>query len=684
MVSTNTYTSLEDALKDYTVEFLEMSLYEVAQLVATDQLNDKLKTYFEANLADLSVEECESLIAQAAEQIDAQLDAVSDYADDLADQIEAAQEAGEVSQATSDQRLLTEVQALLAGDLINLTTLVPEELYRLGGLVIESDQDEYFLYDTMESNMCLGGETVRYNLTGVINDSALTAETVNPADLDGNGVADLDFNGDLLTDAQDIADAANPVYDSSGQEFNIELNPGDKIISCVYDKELKLFSFEIETAARTITADDGSSLELTPKTFMLEVQVTDPEAAHIVFIGDDYASPSVFDIDPEAQGMLYDQAPVTSMRETLNPDYDTPTLDLQLAALEGFTEFNSHFADTITSLNSAFAANENPFAFPADAETILRDMAAAVFDNNLTNSYSECSAEDAAANFNTILNKYSETERAALTMAFCLAFIKKDQAAGTTQFSEMMGSEIYNMSDIIDVYADKDGASIGMIEKAMHLAIESAFGNGPYTDTRYGDVITGGLTCATATGVEGPWKDHEENIAACQFLIDNNLDTKGLFATTITLEQGLMEGAISIDEASSLNSELSSIATDDLFVDWQIDLAKDDWMNATTYLSNHLLTEDGQLVDDPLSVFKDCLEKFFGDGNGGWKVGADNFASTFLYACDIRGALGGGLDTLMTGTFGKDIAKYLWDVSNNGGTDPKFLSEAKSYYNSIV
>ena len=670
------YTSIEDALKDYTVDVLDMSMYEVAQL-SQDELQDKLQTYYETSLADLTLDERESKINDLTSQISDQLDSISDYVNDLSDQVEASQEAGEVAQASSDQRLLTDLQTFLEGDgsnLSSLTTTITNTLFLLGSRIVDTDADEYFTYNQLSSNVMLGGETMRYNLTSVVNDSELTPEETNYADTNNDGIADVDINGDGTIDAKDLVEDVTP-YDLSGQELYIELNPGDRIISAVYDKETQLFSFEIETFLTTIENDDGSPLDVGGNTFMLEVHVEDPAAAHIILQGEDYGSIEDFkNVDHEGLAMLYDQTPVTSMLKTLYPENDTPDANAQLSAIAGYTDCLENISSSVSTLNSAFATTENSFAFPANAEDVLAEMYNAVFDNEMLNSYSDFSADDAAANFHSILNQYSDTEQAALTMAFCMSFIKTDPA----QFTELMAGEIYTMQDTINVYGNQEGATISMVEKAMHALIETSTGMGKYTGSM-GGIFASGEAFATDTGTEGKWKDHEENIAALQFCVDNGFDTTGAMNEVITHEQSLIDGEISETTSFNLLTELSNISTNELFWEWQVDLTGKDWTNAVNYLSDHLLDKNGQLVDNPLKVFKDCINKFF---DGGDAIGADNFASTFLYACDIKGA--DGLNSLMTGPYGKDIAKYLWNITENGGTEPKFYEEAKTYKNSIT
>jgi len=672
------YTSLKETLKSYSIDFLEMSLYDAAKL-SEDELKSKIKDYYETQLGTLSTEEIEDKLGELTDQISAAYKEAHKLLKDLEEKIEDNSEAGKLAEVSGDRRLLNELQEFLNGDGLDFyeknSSLIIPYISHLSNLIVSSEEDEYFIYDTSEDNVIYGGEIVRYNLLAKQGVTPL-GEPINFGDTDGDGITDVDANADGLYDKRDQID--DGLYDMSGQDLFIEINPGDKIISTFWDSNSKVLSFEIETTSRTVNSENGA-IELSQKTFMLEVEIQDLKAARIFLTGENYATEDVFkNLDSEVLNILFDNDSVKTMLSTLKPDENTPSQSEQLSAIAGYETCVDSIQDSIDDMNAVFAMSEDNVKLPQNAESILKDLYTLVFDNELVNSLSNKTADEVKSEFYATFEKYSKSEQAALAMVFCYNFIQSDPG----NFKTLMQGEVFALQTIINQGDTSFAEPQFLASKILHTLIENTMGFGKYTGNGLsGDLFTRGTAFATAAGVTGDWSNHKQNSDVLQFLITHDFDTTGVFSEAKVREDGLLRGEISTTDGFALQNELTSLLSAAAPINyWKGgNLGKKEWDEAIHYLKNHLVNSKGELCKDPVQVFRDCLEKFF-KKDGQWTNAADNFASAFLYACDLNGS-GVLSQSLMQGPFGADITKLLWNACDNGSDKPPYYEEAKRYKN---
>lgn len=675
----STTTQLKDTLENYTLDFLDMSLYDVAQL-SHEEIKDKLKTYYEFNLADLTSEERESRIEKDTSQIFDQLDALSEYISDLSEKIE---ESKNYSQVAVDQRLLNELQSFFENEGKNLsllnTTLIMPELARLSELIVETEEDVFFTYDQSEHDRIYAGEVVVYHLKkeAVPLDDSLNTTTT--ADTNQDAITDLDVNGDSMKDAKDLTENMMP-YDFSGQDFYLELNPHDEIVSVVYDASKNKVSFEIATQDKTLDTESGSQ-DIQSKTFLLEVNFEDLNATNFFIKSAEAIDFHAFkELDPQILKHIYDGDSAIPLLSTLNPEYSTPEFTTQMESIPGYKKGTEQIQNVLSILNEGFENSDNAYTLPAQAEDIVRKMYDSIFDAQGTNSYSKFSHDEAINNFYKVIEGYSQTEQASLVMAFALSFIKGDAES----FKTIMGNDILKLQDTINGYKKEDADNLSLIEKVTHTIIENTLGYGQYTlDGSYGTIATSGLAFASSKGVSGQWSAHKENVDVIDFIAKHGFDSEGLLNETRALELGLSEGEISQDMALTIQSELDFWMNETTYRKGAVDLNMKQWQSGLLYLRNHLFNQKGELVDHPQLVFQKCIDLLFKNKDGTYTVGADAFACSLFMMCEFN-SVSGFQTAIMQGPEGDDIIKYLWGVANNGGTKPVMYSWAEAYKNRML
>lgn len=646
-------TTLSQALQNYTVESLDMDVYEISQL-SEEEFQNTLRSLFENEFANLSIEEQAQKINDLTDEFTDALDDVEDYMQTLSGQIEESEESGALAQAHMDKLLLQNLQEFVTNSVLsNRTTEMLSFLDHLRNIIVETDQDEYFVYDTKPENRIYGGEIVKFNLTATLTD-LMIGGTENAGDTNGDGIADTDVNEDGMIDAADMRND-DDLYDLSSQDLFLEFNKGDKILSSVWDESEQMLCLEVETSSRSITLNDGSETYLSPKTFMIEISIKDLAASHIFLEGENvFDSHTVFaGLPQDVQKIVYAGDSAEPIAKTLSPELYAPDLNEQLKALPGYEDVSDELQNSIEKMSAAFEDSSHSFELPSDASSTLQKLINTSFDVQLLNSYSETSVNEAVDSFFGLLDEYSEKEQAALMMTFVHTFVSGNK----DKFAEIFSPYVSRIQNIINVYDDMD-SGIGHVEKAIHTLIETTTGIGLYSGGGTYSIFDSDLAFSPEKGKSGDWENHQDNVKALELLQEMGFDYEGTYEEVIKREQGLIEGEISSTDGLSMMQTFTEILAPGSDIKyWKGgNLSQDEWNSAIRYLKNHLLTTDGELVDNPLQVFKDCMQKRFKDSNA-----SDNFAAAFLYACDMNSTL----NPLMFGPHGKDIVNYLWDFVEN-------------------
>lgn len=669
---------ISQALEDIQIDFLEMSVYEAAQLTE-DQMRNAVDAVYKKTMTELSPEELENQLNLISQQITNALDDVASYYRVVEGQVRDAERSGDARELRESERLLAEVEEFLQSNTLsdmNTEVVIPEFTTKIG-TIIESAEDETFMYDTTDADIIYGGETIRYTLTNTAPEPVVEDDS-NMADPLDNGEL-IDINGDGIADIQDYYYEEDVLYDLSEQDFFLNLNDGDTVQSLVWDEDTNVLSLEIETVDREITDALGNPIQLTAKTFMLELEIPDPKGVRLFFYGENYANSSIFnELPEEVANIIFDNDNTDPVGKGMfEEDY---TLNEQLQFVDGYEQAIAEISGSVSTMRAAFEESEHDFNLPSNAESVLQELFDAAFNNQNMNSLSLYDVQAATDNFYEILDRYSGGEKAALTMTFIHAF----HTADPVQFATMFRTETTTLQGFINYYADQDGLNPSFIEKAMHTILELDMGMGMYGGTT--GILHSGLAFATNDGVEGEWTAHLENQRALEFVQDNGFADDVYVQAALNYEVDLDSGAVSADEALGIQQALSALlsygSVDVKF--WKgSSLSKKEWDQGINYLKNNLINSKGELVKNPLKVFKQCINKFFTKNNGKHNVAADNFTSALLFGMSLLE--GTALHSaLMKGPHGKDIARYLWNISDNDGDDPPYLDQARKYKKKIL